>query len=301
MEEIHTHRGSLPDRNKIIKEARDRKMFNWTPQHTFGDEKVVYETDARRKPAGDAESRMRESMAATRDGRERAKGMKEALTKTQWQLGEEENSMRDARATSVLLDPTGPSFSSYRGVLDPEVGRRIKTSTAFDGVGDKNLKSNYETTSQAGAREGVSEGVQGYKENKARAARLKKQLGGTTFKFGEGERETEGGEEKTRLTTDYRDGFKFSPELAKGAMRALDPELIANLRATHFTFAPEGGGWGDDEARKCTQSELNNRNFVEAKKHENRDLREEKEKNRRMKLRLQRNTFQLGTEMEYMY
>ena len=36
-------------------------------------------------------------------------------------------------------------------------------------------------------------------------------------------------------------------------------------------------------------------------KEDKRDIKKEKESNRRMKLRLQRNTFNIGTEEEYMY
>ncbi|GMH50722.1 hypothetical protein TrRE_jg5098 [Triparma retinervis] len=77
--------------------------------------------------------------------------------------------------------------------------------------------------------------------------------------------------------------------------------MIANLRATHFDFAPSDGGWGDPASRGCTTAEASNRKLVKDMKEDKRDLRTEKENNRRMKLRLQRNTFNIGTEQEYMY
>ena len=51
----------------------------------------------------------------------------------------------------------------------------------------------------------------------------------------------------------------------------------------------------------CTTSEISNRKVVEAMKQEKRDLGAERERNRKMKLRLQSNTFHLGNERDYMY
>ena len=303
MNDVLKH-GVVHDRSKVLKEARDRKIFNWTPQHTFGDSETVYETDARRAPTKDAAALVKESMAATRDGRSRAKMMKAQLTRTQWSLGDDRGSLEEAKPTSVLPDPTGPGFGDYRGRLNEERGKRIKASTAFPKLGEEGggvIKGVYETTSQAGLREGVSEGIGGYVENRNRARILKKQLGGTTFTFGEGDGQGGKGDGGSRLTTDYRDGFKFSPELAREARRPVDPALVADLRAAHFELAPKDGRWADQESRGCTTTEASNRKLVRDMKEVKRDIGKEKEINRRMKLRLQRNTFNIGTEEEYMY
>jgi hypothetical protein len=79
--------------------------------------------------------------------------------------------------------------------------------------------------------------------------------------------------------------------------------MLKDLRSAHFTFAPDNGSWemADPKNRYVSDSEMNNRKFVADLKGEKRDVKAEKERNARMKLRLQRNTFQLGTEEEYMY
>ena len=128
---------------------------------------------------------------------------------------------------------------------------------------------------------------------KKHARKLKQELSGSTFVFGDAKRE---------LTTDYREGFQYSPENAKGAKESLDPELLKNLRATHFSFAPDGGEWaGDTATRFVSDSEMNNRKLMEDMKTEKRDPRKEAERNLRMKLKLTRNTFKIGNDPEYMY
>ena len=78
--------------------------------------------------------------------------------------------------------------------------------------------------------------------------------------------------------------------------------MLANLRASHFTFAPDNGSWGGDEAtRFVPTSEMDARKLMEDMKAEKRNVGEERERNRRMKVKLTRNTFQIGTEEEYMY
>ncbi|GMH86128.1 hypothetical protein TrVE_jg4447 [Triparma verrucosa] len=283
----------MPPRSELMKTARDRKMANWTPQIKFGDEKIDYQTDARKEVNSNA---FAESVAATLDCRSRAKQMKANLTKTQWQLGVSDTTMADFGPTSRLPDPTGPDFASYRGVLDPQIGQKIKKSTAFAGILDPSIKINYESVAQAGMKSGSQKGPDqnDFKSVKAHAKKLKQELSGSTFVFGDAER---------NLTTDYRDGFQYSPVEAKTAKEKLDPEMLKDLRSAHFTFAPDNGSWemADPKNRYVSDSEMNNRKFVADLKGEKRDVKAEKERNARMKLRLQRNTFQLGTEEEYMY
>eukprot|EP00518_Triparma_eleuthera_P006067 CAMPEP_0182485690 /NCGR_PEP_ID=MMETSP1319-20130603/45707_1 /TAXON_ID=172717 /ORGANISM="Bolidomonas pacifica, Strain RCC208" /LENGTH=149 /DNA_ID=CAMNT_0024687701 /DNA_START=38 /DNA_END=484 /DNA_ORIENTATION=- len=148
MKETASRLGEIPSRGEMMRMAKERKMANWNPKLFLGDEKVDYETDARRKVDPNA---FKESVAATRDSRNRAKGMKAALTKTQWQLGQESSSMADAVPTSRLPDPTGPGFSSYRGKLDPAMGRRIKHSAqAKECMRDPGVKIDYESVAKAG-------------------------------------------------------------------------------------------------------------------------------------------------------
>lgn len=88
MKETASRLGEIPSRAEMMKMAKERKMANWNPKLYLGDTKVDYETDARRRVDPNA---FKESVAATRDSRNRAKQMKTALTKTQWQLGQEQN------------------------------------------------------------------------------------------------------------------------------------------------------------------------------------------------------------------
>lgn len=66
------------------------------------------------------------------------------------QLGVTDTTMKDFQPTSRLPDPTGPDFNSYRGVLNPETGARIKKSTAFNGCLDPTIKINYESVARSG-------------------------------------------------------------------------------------------------------------------------------------------------------
>lgn len=92
---------------------------------------------------------------------------------------------------------------------------------------DGTTKTNYETVSAEGQKSAVKNGnVDDFRATRTQSRKLKKQLGGSSFEFGD---------EKRELTTDYRDGFKYSPDLAVKAKQTLDPKLIQNLRAAHFT------------------------------------------------------------------
>ena len=83
--------------------------------------------------------------------------------------------MKDFTPTSRLPDPTGPSFSSYRGILDPTSASKIKKSTAFAGILDPTIKTNYTSVAQAGMKwEGNNED---FKDVKEHAKQLKKDLG----------------------------------------------------------------------------------------------------------------------------
>lgn len=71
----------MPPRSELLKAAR--KNAKGSNQISFGDEKIDYETDARKAVNSNA---FAESVAATLDCRSRAKQMKANLTKTQWQV-----------------------------------------------------------------------------------------------------------------------------------------------------------------------------------------------------------------------
>ena len=84
--------------------------------------------------------------------RNRAKELKKNLTRTQWQLGPDNDSLETAKKTSILPDPTGPNFSSYRGVLNKDVENKIRRSVAFEGCFDPTYaKPNYKTVAAEGS------------------------------------------------------------------------------------------------------------------------------------------------------
>jgi len=127
---------NMPSPNILRKNCADRKAANWNAQIDFGSEPIEYMTDARRSgAAADNVEGFRASMNETAKSRIKAKELKKNLSRTQWQLGPDPDSLANATASSILPDPTGPEFSSYRGVLDREVEVSERTSERASGNG----------------------------------------------------------------------------------------------------------------------------------------------------------------------
>jgi hypothetical protein len=289
------------DRGELKKQRDERKMKNWTPQYELGNDKIQYGTVARgyvaneqNSPANKLKNQARtdaantEARAATKDARDRCKNTMEGYSKTQWQLGEFRDSIKNAVQTSVLPNPTGENFHSYRGVLDPNIGKTLRTSTAFLGTLDPSIKPDYNTNTMLGYAATNNSGSQAnYKEVKAKARSLKNSLQSSKISFGD---------EQRKLTTDYRDGYKWNDEKAKSARVILDPELVQKLRkTTMYTGDP------DHKPEYVTEKQYNNAKFLKDAKTEKRDITKDYELQRKLKLRLSRNTFQIGNDQRYMY
>jgi hypothetical protein len=253
-------------------------------RYELGKDEIVYETDARRPVRSDAKEA---ALAATADARKRCAKTKGSNSRTQWNLGEHGDSIKTAVQTSVLPDPRRGSkdFGSYRGVLNPENKKTLRSSTAFEGSCDPNLRIDYRSNTTIGTEYHGSQ--TDYQGVKATARQLKKDLQSSKITFGN---------EKRELSTDYRDGFKYDKDKAKEAKSSLDPEQVKNLRASHFSP-------GDPKVKPdyTTNAEFNNKKFVEDAKGENRDLGAERARNKSLKLKLTRNTFQIGNDSRYMY
>jgi len=104
------------------------------------------------------------------------------------------------------------------------------------------------------------------------------------------------GDAPRNLSTDYRDNMQFDSKLARLAKRNLDPKLLKNLRNAQWTI-----GDGTKKPDYLTEKEFNNKKFVKDMQGEKRDLSKDYELQRKLKLRLSRNTFQIGNDQRYMY
>jgi len=171
--------GESEDRNVLRKQAADRKMKNWTPQYELGTDVIEYVTDARPGGAGKFSGitspvQKKAAKDAYDDARSRCRVTMDSNSKTQWELGKHKNSIKDAVQTSILPDPTGADFHTYRGILDPALEKELRSSKAFDGTVDPSIKSDYQSNTMLGTKYGGSQ--TDYSAVKARARELKQDL-----------------------------------------------------------------------------------------------------------------------------
>lgn len=284
----------MPPLASLRKSAKDRKMANWTAQIDFGSAKIEYVTDARRNGASGVDKEgFRESMKETMKSRNRAKELKKNLTRTQWQLGQDNRSLEDAKSTSILPDPRGTAFNSYRGVLNKDVEHKIRRSVAFEGCLDPNFaKPNYTTVMQEGSRHhGNTNDFAAIKQN---AKRLKRELGNSQISFGDGQ--------FRGLTTDYREGFKsYSSAAMDDSKGRMDPNLLKQLRASSIEF-------GDGKEREMRTDSQRSNEFLMKALDERKGgngvdsmLEAVSKDNRRIKERLSKTTYRIGNDRDYMH
>jgi len=200
--------------------------------------------------------------------------------------------LENSKSTSIQPDPTGKDFSSYRGVLNKEVEKKIRRSVAFEGCLDPAFaKPNYKTVMQEGSEH------HGNPNDFAAINKLRKKLkksGCSQISFGDGE--------FRGLTTDYREGFKSydrkEMEKSKGRMA---PDLLKQLRGSTIKF-----GIGD-ERHMVTDSQVSNGIVLAALKKRLRDggvdsgLESVNADNKKIKERLSRTTYRIGNDPQYMY
>jgi len=189
----------------------------------------------------------------------------------------------------------------YRGVLNEEVGKFIKRSNLYFG----DAKPKYESVAHNGMRTGRLANKNGgsgalesldaaeqYRQTKEETIKLTKELRASNFSFGD-----EHDEEKCKdrdWSTDHERGFKqYTPAQMKDVRGVLDVETKADLRKCHFEFGHDETIWETDVMRSHWK-------IADHIKREARDPKVDREQAKALKLQLQRTSFIIGDDKEYM-
>ena len=121
-----------------------------------------------------------------------------------------------------------------------------------------------------------------YRAVKDRARELKHDLQTSKIIFGSAKR---------LLSTDYRDGYQWDSDKSKNAKQALIPPPASQYTPGDPTVKPD----------YVTEKEFSNKKLMEDAKSENRDRSKEALMQQKLKMKLSKNTFQIGNDQRYMY
>jgi hypothetical protein len=201
-----------------------------------------------------------------------------ALRRTNFSFGSEPV---DYHQTSILPDPTG-HVGEYTGVLNKEVERFIKQSNLYFG----NAEPEFTSTAHVGMAGGVAgDNLNDFKKTRDLTNKLKKELRTHNFSLGD---------DKVDYTTDHQRGFQpYTREQQQAVRGSLAKEVKADLRKCHFEF-------GHDEPVWETDVMASHWKVADQISKSGRNPGADKDKAKKLKAELQKTSFIIGDDPEYM-
>lgn len=270
-------RNSDESRAKKVEDLRQRKLYNTSTSICFGNEQVNYETDAR--------MRQKDILKAQNDpiARQRTldnnKKMKKHLTRTNFNLGDEPVEYQTA---STIPHP-GQDIRHYRGELQEEVKEMVKSSHLDFGREPVDYKTVAHDSMELTTRH--MKEVKG-PDRKAQEERTKA-LRRSHFTIGE-----EDGSKMSDYTTDYKNSFYHHGKAYQDQIDRGDgiSDMIQDLRSSHWNL-------GEEKIEYTTQTREEQKKFVQSSPEE---IMSQRKKNADLKLSLQKTSFVIGDDEEYM-
>jgi hypothetical protein len=270
-------RNSGESRADKIEDLKQRKLYNTSTSISFGNEHVDYETDARMRQKDIL--RAQNDPVARQRTLENNKKMKKHLTRTNFNLGDEPVEYQTA---STIPHP-GQNIGQYRGELQEEVKKMVKSSHLDFGRERVDYKTVAHDSMELTSRHG---GEAGGPDRKAQEERTKA-LRRSHFTIGEDD-----GSKMSDFRTDYQNSFfhhgrAYQDQLDRGDGIS---EMIQDLRSAHWRL-------GDEKVEYSTQTRDEQKKFVQSSPEE---ILNQRRKNADLKLSLQKTSFVIGDDEEYM-
>jgi len=275
---IVERRNELEDRGVIAARMRDRKLANTQTSIRFGFDEDDWQTEAQMRQKDILAAKPRDILGE----KKKMHDMKMHLKfHTNISFGDEPV---DYTQDSKMEDPTG-NIGSYTGKLNREVEKFIKQSNLYFGNEKPIWKSQAHTGMEDGLVGDKADGLD-YVKLQEDIKVMKKELRASNFDFGD---------DKIDYTTDHQRGYKqYSVESMKDCRGELAQDQKADLRMCHFEFGHDKPEYETDmmgTTWKIGENIMNGAGENPAK---------ERARAKQLKLELQRTSFIIGDNADYM-
>ena len=271
---IVARRDELEPREVIAERMRQRKINNTKTSIVFGFDEDKWQTDAQARQQDILAAKPRDIAKERKEQHEMKMHLK---FHTNISFGGEGQPI-DYTQDSKQHDPTG-RIHEYTGVLNKEVEKFIKQSSLHFG----NDKPIYRSVAHDGM---VYKGNNNdFKQTQENTIKMKKELRATNFSFGN---------DKSEWSTDYERGYQpYTKEQQDSVRGSLAKEVKADLRKCHFEFGHDKPVWETDVMRSHWK-------IADDIAKSGRDPAKDREHANKLKVQLQKTSFVIGDDNEYM-